>query len=332
MTNYCKGCLKPGVEKYCLPCRKKLFDGQGVSPVLPFPAPSKDLRPYQENTNKISISGVQIKYALRLELKKLRLTDMGGQYILKPEPKGNFLNLDQAAANEHVTMQIAAQVFKIRTAANAMVFFETLEGEPAYLTRRFDVLPGGLKNQQEDFAQLAGRTEDNAGRNYKYSASYEDIALLMKKYVAAYKPEIEHFFKLVVFNYLFSNGDAHLKNFSLVQTTDGDYVLSPAYDLMNTAIHTPGERDLAFEDGLFDGDYECPGFEKYGCYTYDEFLEFAQRIGVLPQQAEKMLGNLLGHEEEVESLVTRSFLNPQMQAEYLRMYHQKKKQLSTRSV
>lgn len=41
----------------------------------------------------------------------------------------------------------------------------------------------------------------------------------------------------VVFNYLFGNGDAHLKNFSLQATSGGDYVLTPAYDLLHTSIH-----------------------------------------------------------------------------------------------
>ena len=41
----------------------------------------------------------------------------------------------------------------------------------------------------------------------------------------------------VVFNFLFSNGDAHLKNFSIIETPLGDFKLSPAYDLLNSRIH-----------------------------------------------------------------------------------------------
>ena len=48
---------------------------------------------------------------------------------------------------------------------------------------------------------------------------------------------MSRYFMLVVFNYLFANGDAHLKNFSLQQTVGGDYLLVPAYDLLNTSIH-----------------------------------------------------------------------------------------------
>ncbi len=48
---------------------------------------------------------------------------------------------------------------------------------------------------------------------------------------------MSRFFELVVFNYLFANGDAHLKDFSLQQTPNGDYLLSPTYDLLNTSLH-----------------------------------------------------------------------------------------------
>jgi len=50
-----------------------------------------------------------------------------------------------------------------------------------------------------------------------------------------------------LFNYLLSNGDVHLRNFSLIQTSMGDYSLSPAYDLMSTDLHMPNESDTALD-------------------------------------------------------------------------------------
>ena len=72
---------------------------------------------------------------------------------------------------------------------------------------------------------------------------------LMKSHLPIYKLEAIRLFKLLVFNYLFSNGDAHLKNFSIVETPLGDYRLSPAYDLLNTRIHVD-DNDFALDDGL----------------------------------------------------------------------------------
>jgi serine/threonine-protein kinase HipA len=107
----CSGCLKQiDNTGYCRKCLKDLFEGKKVEHVLPFNSPYKeDSDLYQERTKKLSISGVQSKYSMRLDDKKLVLTDKGGQYILKPIPVGQFKHLDQAPANEHLTMQLAGQ-------------------------------------------------------------------------------------------------------------------------------------------------------------------------------------------------------------------------------
>ena len=138
-------------------------------------------------------------------------------------------------ANEHLTMQIARQIFKIETAENALIFFA--DGTPAYITKRFDINLDGTKNAQDDFASLAGKTPQTHGEHYKYSGNYLDLFELMKYYLPAYRSESPKLLKLILFNYLFSNGDAHLKNFSITETDLGDYRLSPAYDLLNSRIH-----------------------------------------------------------------------------------------------
>lgn len=87
--------------------------------------------------------------------------------------------------------------------------------------------------------------------------------MLIQKYVPAWRVEVEKFFSLVVFNYLFSNGDAHLKNFSLLESTNGDYLLSPAYDLINTKLHVD-DTDFALEKGLFADEFQSGQFKKPG--------------------------------------------------------------------
>ena len=49
-----------------------------------------------------------------------------------------WIKIDQVPANEHLTMQIAKQVFKLKVAENALIFFQN--GEPAHLTKRFDII------------------------------------------------------------------------------------------------------------------------------------------------------------------------------------------------
>ena len=146
------GCYKKNVEGYCLSCRKKLFGGEKVSHILPFDEPKADNLPvFQEKTKRLSISGVHLKYSLRLEKKELLLTDKGGQYIIKPiPPSSQIAETAQAPENEHLTMQIAEQLFDIHTAASALIYFK--DGASAYITQRFDVRPDGSKYLQEDFA------------------------------------------------------------------------------------------------------------------------------------------------------------------------------------
>lgn len=310
---YCNSCLKENIDGFCKDCLKKMFDGKKVSPILSFSRPDFNEAKI-ESGSRLSISGVQIKHSLKLEEVKLVLKEKGGEYILKPVPTGSFQNLDQAPANEHITMQIASQVFGIKTAVNSIVQFS--DGEHAYLTRRFDLKSNGDKYLQEDFSQVAQRTEETHGKNYKYDFSYEEIAGLIKKYVGAYPIELEKYFRIVLYNYLVCNGDAHLKNFSLYRNDEyGDYLLTPAYDLLNTSLHVPGERDTALE--LFKDDFMTEAYQQGSKYTQDDFYEFGIRIGLRNIRIEKIFKEFLSKTSEIQEIVNKSFLKQEMKGKYL---------------
>ncbi len=303
----CSGCFVDQAEEgFCKKCLRELFDSKKISPLLPFGPPAKDTSgAYNNLTKHLSISGVQIKYSMKLEEANLTLTETGGQYILKPIPVGQFIHLDQAPANEHLTMQIAKQFFKISVPANAILRFN--DGSPGYLVRRFDVKKDHTKYQQEDFAQIAGVTEDTNGKNYKYDLTYEEIGDLIKKYIPMHKVEVEKFLRLVIFNYIFSNGDAHARNFSVIRSDDGDYILTPAYDLLCTKIHTPQEADMAlhfFKDGSF-----SPSFLTIGYYTSEDFLLLGRKLEIKDDRIERMIREFRTDLTEVHELVEKSFLN-----------------------
>jgi serine/threonine-protein kinase HipA len=289
---------------FCKKCRTQLFDGQNVSPTLPFARPVYDQTRRASTSERLSISGVQTKISLALVEGRLKMVSSGGRYILKPIPRGDFERLNVVPINEHLTMQIARQVFDIDVAANALVHFA--DGEPAYLTRRFDVQPYGGKWLQEDFAQVAGRTEESHGRNYKYNFSYEEIGSLIRQHVAAYRVDLERFFTLVIFNYLVNNGDAHIKNFSLIQQEGCEHRLTPAYDLLNTRLHLPGEGRTALD--LFQGDFTTPSFEANAFYARDDFVEFARRLDLVPQRAVRILDRFVASRDKVVEWIGRSLL------------------------
>lgn len=301
---------------------KELFYGRKVSQFLDFEAPEFIYNnDFEYNIRQISISGVQVKYSLQLEENTLKLTEVGGKYILKPIPVGRFQNLAAAPENEHLTMQIASQIFGIETATNTLIFFKNYE--PAYLVKRFDVKENTTKWLQEDFSQIKQVSRQTSGENYKYEGSYEEIAVLIKKHCAAWKVEIERFYKLILFNYLFSNGDAHLKNFSLIQTKFGDFRLSPAYDLLCTYLHTPNEPAMALD--LFTNDYYTNAYNVLGYFSYADFFEFGLRIGIQPKRIERILTDITSKSEMVENMVNNSFLEIEIREVYLNQYQNRLK-------
>ena len=318
---YCPGSLAEGFTFYSPAFLRRMFDNKQVSYILPYDAPQvneEDAIQFMENRKRISISGVQEKMSLLLSKNKLRLTEEGefGTYILKPIPR-DLKKVGQVPANEHLTMQVAAQVYNINTAENGMIFFK--DGSPAYITRRFDVKQDGTKLGKEDFASLAGRSIDTAGAHFKYSYSYEEAAALIRQFVPAWKVEIEKYFVLVVFNYLFLNGDAHLKNFSLLESETGDYFLSPAYDLINTRLHVD-DTDFALDRGLFADSFASETLKKTFHAGKEDFTEFAKRIGVNNDRIEKLLEPFLVKQDKVEILVNRSFLSTPNKRGYLMEY------------
>jgi serine/threonine-protein kinase HipA len=323
----CPGLLVEGFSEYSPLFLRRMFNGRKVSHVLPYNAPEideEDQKKFMQNRKRISISGVQEKYSVILEKNNLRLTEEKeqGTYILKPKP-GGLQKTAMAPANEHVTMQIANQVYKIATAENGLVFFSN--DEPAYLTKRFDVANSGVKLGKEDFASLAGKTEENAGHNFKYNYSYEGIADLIKQHVGAWKIEIEKLYNLLVFNFIFSNGDAHLKNFSLLETTNGDYILSPAYDLLDTRIHVEEEGYFALSDELFKewhwSDCRMNNTLHHPCK--EDFLEFGKIIGISERRVNKLLEPFLVKQKTVEVLVKKSFLDEDTKTQYLNHYNER---------
>ncbi len=320
--NRCPGTLAAGFTTYSRTCIKRVFNGNKVNHILPYNSLQSNQNgedSFEENATRISISGVQEKFSLIQLKNKIRLTKEGeqGTHIFKPIPNGSK-NADQMPANEHLTMQIAQKVFGIETAENALIFFGN--GDPAYITKRFDVVTGGLKLAQEDFASLAGKSPQTHGADYKYLGSYWDLFELMRENLPSYKVESLKLFKLLVFNYLFSNGDAHLKNFSIIETPLGDFKLSPAYDLLNSRIHIE-DKDFALNEGLIPARMGQGNVAK-------QFQLLADYAGIQEKQRNTILALMVSKTENVKNLIDASFLKDGIKRNYLQTYQLKLKKLN----
>jgi serine/threonine-protein kinase HipA len=140
--------------------------------------------------------------------------------------------------------------------------------------------------------------------------------------VPAWRVEIEKYFQIVIFNFLFSNGDAHLKNFALLENSSGDYLLSPFYDLLNTRLHV-NDSDFALSKGLFADDLKSEKYKRTGHPALSDFLEFGKRIGVNENRISKLLAPFIEKQEFVETLIKRSFLNTKSKKAYTLNYFTK---------
>lgn len=312
---YCPGTLSEGFSTYSKTALNRVFRGKKVYHVLPYDSPASnsetDEQLFEENRRLISISGVQEKFSVLLEKNKLRLINEGerGTYILKPIPSVGK-KADQMPANEHLTMQLARQVYGIETAENALTFFKN--GAPAYITKRFDVNEDGTKRAQDDFASLAGRTPQTHGEHYKYLGNYLEVFQLMQRYLSTYKLEAPKLLKLLLFNYLFSNGDAHLKNFSIVETPMGDYRLSPAYDLLNSRIHIE-DKDFALDDGLLPKNLAQGNIRL-------QFAKLAEHAEISVKGFNDIIALMISKSDVVEKMVEASFLNDSSKRNYWQSY------------
>jgi len=309
---------------------KEVFDGKKVSPILPYMSFDADRETAElviKGNGRISLSGVQPKYSMVEDGGILRLTNEGeqGHYILKPAPTALFiLDKEYCPANEYLTMQLAKSVYGIDTAPCCLCEFGN--GQIAYLVRRFDIRKDGAKYLQEDFAQLAGLSKANGGEDYKYNIlSYEDCAELIRQHVKAAPVELLKFFRLVTFNYITLNDDAHLKNFSIIERKTGDYMLTPAYDLMNTSLHLSMPGIFALKKGLFK---EGMVIDDTHSVNRQSFAEFGKRIGLPSKIVEKELDNMSEKKPLAEEMIQNSMLSEQMKRNYMLSYNYRRFTLS----
>ena len=231
---YCYDALDENEQDFHTACAKKMF-GTVTPPVIGFDLNQLEELAAQIVVKSVAVTGVQPKLSLHLEKHKnevSRLTIVGlhGDYILKP-PSAEYQELPE---NEDLTMHLAS-LAKIKTAHHCLI--RLASGELAYITKRFDRNMNG-KVASEDFCQLTENLTE-----HKYRGSIENIGKTARQYTTNKGIELIRLFELVLFCYLTGNADMHLKNFALLENAFGEYELSPAYDLLSTALVIPDDKD-----------------------------------------------------------------------------------------
>lgn len=236
---YCYQLLAVNELDFHSTCSRKMF-GQSTPPELPYSETQMEELALQVVRSQVAVTGVQPKISLDIssgqnknEPKRFTIVGLWGGYILKP-PTQQYSQLPEV---EDLTLHLAS-IAKIEVVPHCLIRLKS--GKLAYITKRIDRAKNG-KIHMEDMCQLTEKlTED------KYHGSYEQIAKAILKYSANPGLDVVNFFEQVLFSFLTGNADMHLKNFSLIRKPETGPILSPAYDMVATALVNPADdEDLA---------------------------------------------------------------------------------------
>jgi serine/threonine-protein kinase HipA len=250
-----------------------------------------------------TVPGVQKKLSVDrnpTEPRRLALRALGGRYILKP-PVDEYPNLPE---NEAFCMELAARL-GYPTAPHGLA--HTVEGTLVYLARRFDRPVDGTKVPQEDFCQLCQRP---AADKYKGSLEAASKVLAHSRQTGL---DAVRFLELNLLAWLMGNADLHLKNFSLYCPEPDRWQLSPAYDLVSTALVLPEDKD---ETALtLNG--------KKSHLHHGDWLSFANKLGVPPKVLGNLVKRILGAWLTVEAVCGASFLPGEQQTLFLERWQER---------
>lgn len=232
----CLLCYKPldkGETDYHTKCVMKTF---GLKQMPTIDIDEKKLTTYAKKLvgANTAITGVQPKLSLWLDesKKSIRFTvvDDMSNYIIKPQSEA-YQSLPE---NEDLCMHLA-ETFGIETATHSLIRLP--RGELAYITQRFD-RKNEYKLSCEDLCQLSETLTE-----HKYRGSYEKTGKIIKQYSTQSGLDTLHYFELVVFSFITGNADMHLKNFSMFEKQEGQFTLSPSYDLVSTILVIKNESE-----------------------------------------------------------------------------------------
>ncbi|MFV3130466.1 type II toxin-antitoxin system HipA family toxin [Niveispirillum sp. KHB5.9] len=252
-----------------------------VLPTDPAAQPAADPAWSDEAPPGHTISGVQRKLLAFQNAKHFHpaTIDSPATHIAK----FNHASNDSLVRNEFLSLSLAAHILGADQVTGFRNSFVEGYEEPCLLVTRFDRTGDGAKLRMEDFAQILARPRGNDYRG-KYAGSYEEVADAITRHSARPVIDLNRFFRQLVISVLIGNADAHLKNFSLLETPAG-MRLSPAYDLLNT-LHYGGSYDRRTALTL------CGAHQPLDRIDAALLLDFAEAIGLPDRAARRALRDL----------------------------------------
>ncbi|MER8045607.1 type II toxin-antitoxin system HipA family toxin [Streptomyces sp. NPDC094032] len=202
---------------------------------------------------RFSLAGVALKFSMLAHGDRLTVPAVGelGDWLVKfPD----YRHTD-VPRNEFAMMSLARSV-GIDVPDVRLLHRDQLEGLPtrmwpnseewAYAVRRFDRAEDGSRSRIhiEDFAQVRDKYPQD-----KYLSTFETVAALA--YRGQDMSSLREAARRIAFSVAIGNGDAHLKNWSLIYRDGRTPTLSPVYDLVSTVPYSPDDKpeDLGLKFG-----------------------------------------------------------------------------------
>ncbi len=160
-----------------------------------------------------------------------------------------------------------------------------------YLIKRFDRIDG----ERLHLHSVAGLTHTDFNLPMHYS--YDDLFKLTR-YLTGSQSSVNEQFRRMVFNIVGRNQDDHAKNFAFLMDAQGQWRLSPAYDVTyaNGAGYTK-RHQLALLG-------KTDGFERA------DLLEIARRHSIKPKMAQEIIEEIVGKFGEFETRAKALRIDP----------------------
>lgn len=228
-----------------------------------------------ETPIKFSLGGSQLKFSMIERGGRFTLDDGAEEWIVKPPHPTH----PDVPANEYTMMRLAAAA-GIQTPDVKMVKLDDIDltglrglsipkwETRAYAVKRYDRTAEG-RVHVEDFAQVFNVYAD---QEYK-ATNYDTIGRLIFDLFPNRFEQLAEFIRRLVVNILIGNGDAHLKNWSVIYRDKVTPQLAPAYDLVST-IHYVQDDRLALNLG---------GEKRFESIDESHFERIAQRMEAPPK-------------------------------------------------
>jgi serine/threonine-protein kinase HipA len=234
----------------------------------------------EHSQGKFSLAGVQMKFS--------SVKNKDGRYNIGQDANSHSWIIKTPSTlhkyvpyNEYTAMRLA-EFAGVDIPEIKLVELTQLDNLPdiqlpnevhAYAIKRFD-RQEGQRVHTEDFAQVF-----QVYSHEKYQKfNYEQIANALYQFGSQGLKDVQQMARRLLVNILLANGDAHLKNWSLIYPDSNRPMLSPAYDIVSTLPYVEGDQEFALNMAKSKNWYQA---------DMASFEVWAKRIGA-PWQAIKV--------------------------------------------